>query len=46
MPLQALAFHLVHGAKAWEPNALTVIPRSEKYSFVNTLQLLSSGRRL
>lgn len=43
MPLQALAFHLLHGAKAWGSSVLIVIPRSEKCAFVNTLELLSSG---
>jgi len=46
MPLQALAFRLVHGAKAWEPSVLIAIPRFEKCSFVNTLRLLSPGGRL
>lgn len=46
MPLQALAFHHVHGAKVCEPSVLIVIPSSEQCLFVNTPQLLSPGHRL
>lgn len=46
MPLQALAFHLLHRAKAWGSSVLIVTPSSEKRPFVNTLEFLSSGHRL